>query len=455
MTKPIRTREPMTYVTPDVDVRKEGGFAFRDGDGWRDDSTGKTGRLFKDPYPLSDELFLVAHKPAGPRWDDAKAYGLYWLDGQGRTRLVYQDPELSCWLPYPLKARPVPPVKPSFVDETLVQRGKALCMVKDVYYGLAGVPRGEIKYIRILEQVPRPWAARRPGPGDGYDQQYACITKDTHLGLKVQHGIVPVEADGSAYFEVPADANIFFQVLDDKFMAVQTERTFVNYRPGENRGCVGCHETPTDAVSARPTARVAKAWRRAPSVPAPQPGDTNAGRPLDYAADVQPVWDRRCVSCHSGKHPQGGLNLSGEKTTLFNVSYESLVPERRKGNKGNYDRGLLGPVIGENHPKTGNVEYLPARSLGSHASVLVAMLSGEQLKLADMAQEMRARKLAATHQAVKLTPEELLKVTTWIDTNCQYYGSYWGRRHLRYAGQPDFRPTPTFDQARSMSAPNP
>ena len=444
MTKPIRTREPMTYMTADVDIQAEWGFAFRTPTGWRSDGTGR-GRLFKDPYPLSDDLFLVSHKPAGPRWTEANAYGLYWLDSQGRTRLVYQDPEISCWLPYPLKPRPVPPVKSSVVDAKLAKQGKAVCMVKDVYHGLEGVRRGEIKYIRILEQIPRPWAARRQWAGDEYDQQHVCITKDTHLGLKVQHGVVPVEADGSAYFEVPADANVIFQVLDDKFMAVQTERTFVNYRPGEARGCVGCHEVPSDTISAKPAAGVAQALRRAPSVPGPQPGEKSAGRTLDYAADVQPVWDRHCIACHGGKTPKAGLDLRGEKTKLFNVSYETLVPERRKGF---HDRGLLGPVIGENHPKTGNIEYLPARSLGSHASVLVAMLGNGHVTLANPEQEKRARQLAIVHKELKLAPEELLRVTNWIDTNCQYYGSYWGRRNLRYADLPDFRPTSTFEQAR-------
>ena len=67
------------------------------------------------------------------------------------------------------------------------------------------------------------------------------ITKDTNLGLKVQVGVVPVEADGSAHFVVPADRNIFFQALDENFMEVQRERTYVNYRPGEKRSCIGCH----------------------------------------------------------------------------------------------------------------------------------------------------------------------------------------------------------------------
>jgi hypothetical protein len=136
---------------------------------------------------------------------------------------------------------------------------------------------------------------------------------------------------------------------------------------------------------------------------------------------------------------------------LFNVSYEQLVPERRK--KVRLDRAVLGPVIGENHPKTGNVEYLPARSLGSHASVLVAMLAPRAVRLADPAQAARARKLAEVHRDVKLRPEELLKVTNWVDTNAQFYGTYWGRKNLAHKDHPDFRPRPTFEMATSMTLP--
>ena len=63
-------------------------------------------------------------------------------------------------------------------------------------------------------------------------------------------------------------------------------------------------------------------------------------------------------------------------------------------------------MIGENHPKTGNVEYLPPRSLGSHASVLVAMLSPGNVKLADPAEASRAKKLAEVHREITLRPEE-------------------------------------------------
>jgi hypothetical protein len=449
MNKPIRTREPMTYMTPYTDIRGEGGFEFRDDNGkWYGDGWGR-GPLFRDPYPLSKENFLVSHKPAGSDLNDPKGYGIYLLDEEGGLQLVYRDPDISCWVAYPLKPRKVPPVLSSSRDGKLAAAKLASCVVTDVYHGLEDVPRGTIKHLRVLEQRPRPWSARRYYDGDLYDQQHAVITKDTHLALKVQHGVVPVEDDGSAYFVVPADASIFFQVLDANYMAVQTERTFVNYMPGEVRACIGCHETPQSAVKASNHLGSPLALKRAPSVPGPQPGEKDGHRPLDYAQDVQPVWDKNCVKCHSGAEPKGKLNLSGDMTELFNVSYESLITERRA------EVGLLGLIVGENHPKTGNVEYLPARSLGSHSSVLVAMLSKGKVKLTDPKQAARAAKLAEAHQKINLTPEELLKVTNWVDTNGQYYGSWWGRRNLKYKGMPDFRPLQTFKMATTNINPYP
>ena len=454
MNRNIRTREPMTYMTPYVDIRAEGGFAFCDDgdDNWRRDSKGR-GPLFRDPFPLSDSLFLVSHKLEGPVWTDATAYALYLLDEDGRVDLVHREDDISCFQPVPLRARPVPPVLVPTTDPRLAAKEIATCVVMDVYHGLENVERGAVKHIRVIEQVPRAWSTRRRWGGDAYDQQHVTITKDTHLGLKVQHGVVPVEEDGSAHFVVPSKKNILLQLLDENYMAVQTERTYVNYMPGETRSCVGCHETPDSVGRAMKTSRV-MALARKPSVPGPQIGETSGRRPLHYPTDVQPVLDKHCIGCHSGDKPKAGLNLSGEETALFNVSYESLVPERRNG-KGRRRFELLGPTIGENHPKTGNVHYMPAKSFGSHASVLVAMHSKGKVKLQDKEQAAHATRLAEVHKKVNLAPEELLRISNWVDTNAQYYGSYWGRRNLQYKEHPNYRPVPTFDVAQSHVSPIP
>lgn len=453
MNKPIRTTEPMTSMTPLVDIRAEGGFDFRDSVSadWKHDGRGQGG-LFADPYPLAMDCFLVSHKPAGTgEWKDPVGYGLYMLNDKGEVQLLLRDPQISCWRPIPLVVRPVPPVLSSSLDTNLAKNKQAVCMVQDIYHGLVDVPRGTIKYIRILEQIPRPWAAQLKGMVDHYDQQHIVITKDTHLGLTVQHGVVPVEQDGSAHFIVPAFGNVFFQALDQNYMSVQTERTFVNYMPGETRACIGCHETPESASKTMKVEKGGKntplAFARKPSLPGPQIGETRGQRALHYESDVQPVFDKHCVSCHSGAEPKGGLNLSGEKTRLFNVSYENLVPERRKG-KNNRDRGMLGLIIGENHPKTGNVPYLPAWSLGSHTALLAAIIGAPAAHVKD------ERGLLAKHAAAakKITPEERVKVTNWIDTNAQYYGSWWFRRNKdKFADHPDFRRTPTFEDALRMT----
>jgi len=458
MSKDIRTRAPMTYMTPYVDVQEEPGWHFLDEyDKWQRDGAGY-GPLFKEAFPLSMSEFIVSHKPDGEPFTAPAGYGLYLLDENGKTELIYRDPEISCWNPVVLQERPQPPVLHGTIDETLAAQNLAHCLVMDVYHGMDKIPRGSVKYLRVLEQIPRPWGARRPNFDDEYDQQHAVVSKDAALGLKVQHGVVPVAEDGSASFLVPAEANIYFQALDENFMALQTERTYVNYMPGEIRSCIGCHETPHSVQAEQrgyvnAFGGVPEALWKIPQLPVAQRGEATAQRVLDYAQDVQPVWDRHCLECHSSataEHPdrkvEGNLNLSGEMTRMFNVSYESLVPERRQRVE-IPDRGLLGQVIGENHPKTGNVHYLPAKSLGSHTSVLAALLANRKITLADPAAQVRVEKLRESHRDVHLTDAELLKVTNWIDTNCQYYGSYHGWRNLKYREDPDFRPVQTFEAA--------
>jgi hypothetical protein len=449
MTKPIRTDDPMTYLTPDVKILAEAGWHFADqGDGKMVMDRGGRGPLFRDPWPIDEDRFLVSLKPRGFGSSYApNGYGLYLLDSSGEVQPFYHDPAISAWQPVPLKARRVPPVFPGALDPKLAERNLARCVVTDVYHGLEDTERGTIRHIRVLEQIPRPWSARRFGRGrtDSYDQQYAVVSKDTALGLKVQHGIVPVEDDGSAHFLVPAEANIFFQVLDENYLAVQTERTFVNFMPGEVRSCVGCHETPDDPPP--DTSSTPLALRREPSLPGPQPGETFGRRPLHYPTDVQPVLDRHCVKCHNATDKKGGLDLCDRMTTFFSASYENLLIERRGGRKDRRTPDLV-PTIGENHPKTGNVRYLPARSLGSHNSLLIAMLAPGKVALQGSEERLaRLAKLTKTHAKLRLTPEELLRISNWVDTNAQYYGSYYGRRNLKDKDHPNFRPRPTWKSA--------
>ena len=78
-----------------------------------------------------------------------------------------------------------------------------------------------------------------------------AVSWHSHIWISLLVGIVPVYEDGSAFFTVPADRNIYFQALDEAFMEIQRMRTFVNFEPGEQRSCIGCHEHRRQAPVSR------------------------------------------------------------------------------------------------------------------------------------------------------------------------------------------------------------
>jgi hypothetical protein len=189
------------------------------------------------------------------------------------------------------------------------------------------------------------------------------------------------------------------------------------------------------------------ALKRPPSTPQPQPCDNGqAGQVIHYPTDIQPIFDAKCVKCHGVKEPAGNLKLTGEVTQFYNTSYEELASKE-----------LAGPIIAEftsfRQGDRGNYNgaYLPPRSLGSHASKLIALLT-------DPAQPKNAK----NDHTKLLTAMELMVLSRWVDTNYQFYGSYFGRQHPHWAkadpkdpayDPANFRRKATFDEAIAFLAP--
>jgi len=426
--KKKRSEEALAALTPESVPQGNWGLRQMRNGRWVRDVYGP---WYSDPYPLADpgrdaaagKFFLVSCNPKG-MWNDPAGYGIYLLDVFGNRVPVYRDGGISCWQARPLEPRPRPlavagasrPVgNPAAPQATVV--------VADVYQGLDGVAPGAVKYLRVMEQVARPWSVYFGyQPSDSSPGEMVAISLYTHLSVKVLHGVVPVLPDGSAHFTVPADRNIFLQALDKDFMEVQRMRSFVNFQPGEKRSCVGCHE-PRNRV---PANRRPLALDLPPARPQAQPGDA-APRPLHYPTDVQPIFDRHCVSCHNLKKTDGKLDLSGEMTDLFCRSYENII------HKGlvPYVQEFIGPKP-EGAEGMGYAAATPPYTYSSHQSKLVSVLR-------------------AGHYDAKLSREEFIKLVTWVDANAPYYGSYFGRRNLAFRNQPDFRPVPTLKSALGLS----
>jgi hypothetical protein len=462
-TKNIRSTDAMKYITDDVAAFAHDGFHFKDANGkWYYEKSGKPGRLFRDPYPISVNLFIASMKPAGQAWSEPCGYSLVLLDDSGRETSLLRDPSISLWHAYPLVSRELPPIlSGSPVDSELAAKGLAKCVVTDIYVGMDNVKRGEVKYIRILEQLPRPWAARKKYSGDHHGMSHSAIG-DGLLSPKVQHGIVPVEDDGSAQFLVPAGRAIYFQALDKNFRSIQTERTYVNYVAGETRSCVGCHETPD--MTPPKFAGTPKSMLRQPSIPTPQPTQNSASVVFDFDRQIQPILDKHCVSCHQGEVDKtlkktvdgsqvdvklSSLDLRGTHQGTFSVSYNNLIKLGRSqkllGNRGELNEDAA----------SNRIEYLPPYKTGALSSPLAAMVCGwERTTLDNQTVNSYATKLLTTHKDLNLSEGEKLTITNWLDVNCQYHPSYWGKKNVKYKDATDYRPILTFEEIRNQNAPH-
>jgi len=297
-------RRPIERVTPEVPLPEM--------EGWPREN-------YATPWPISEQLFLVAYAPDPLGWGRPaprpNGYGIYLIDTLGGRELVYRDPKDSCFSPIPLRPRPVPPVLPSTVRH---DTNEGVFIVLDVYQArsdiAAGIRRGTVRELRVIRIYPQ------PTPGRAYSSAVA------HEVVKGIVGGAPVEPDGSVAFRAPADVPLMFQLLDERGMAVMTMRSQVWVRPGEVLGCIGCHEprnTTSSVVGVRPTRVV----RLKPPVGPKYEGG------FSFARTVQPVLDRYCIRCHGLEKTAGDVNLLGTPTTRhytgyemgFNVAYESLI----------------------------------------------------------------------------------------------------------------------------------
>lgn len=325
---------------------------------------------FRDPYPLTDDLFLVARENE-----------LLLLDAGGTTALLYTASGTLVHEPRPVRPRPRPALVPTRRDEA---QATGTLVLADVYRGrsMAGVPRGAIKRLLVLEDLPKP--ANFHGGGS------QPIGHGVTSTLKRVLGTVPVEPDGSAQFVVPALRSLYFAALDEQERSIKQMRSFVTVQPGETVSCVGCHDSrhetpPSAATGLQALTRPASPIAAFPEVPAV----------LDFPRDIQPILDRHCVRCHNHERRDGGVTLTGDRGPVFSHSYYTLLLHWQiKDTRGDPANGS-GRQPGHDPPFT---TY-------SSASPLMA-------------------KLDRRHYDVHLTPLELRTVRLWIDSGAVYAGTY-------------------------------
>jgi hypothetical protein len=328
---------------------------------------------YNTPWPLSEKYFLCVR--AAER-DDTTA--IYLVDIFGNEIMLHAE-EAGCFSPMPLAPSPRPLSIPSRRD---YGNGDGFFYIQNVYQGthMKSIEPGTVKKIRVIEVLSKRGLSESSWEGLGGQNPGVNWTE---FNPKQVLGTVPVETDGSAHFAVPSDRFVYFQLLDENDMMVQSMRSGTSVHSGERLACVGCHESRSSASPSSGRELATLASMRVPSKLSPWYGPP---RPFSYQNEIQPVLDKHCIQCHDfGKEGAKKIVLAGDTNSTFNVSYMELWRQRLVGGIG-----------------AGPAGHLPPRSWGSSASPLI-------------------RQLREGHQNVKLDAESMNRLITWTDLNGPYY----------------------------------
>ncbi len=422
----VNEQDAIRNITPDIPIQKvdEGS-----GNDWPI-------QIYSGPYPLDSERFLVSAK--GPI-----LVRTFELDEKNRapksvaTLLPQPSDGMQYFCATPIRARTVPPV---LFSEVLgeSQPSWSTIVLQDVYEGLGPeVRRGEVAAVRIVREMQK--SVRIEPHLRSFGFQFPTISCGATYAGKMVLGDVPVAQDGSAYFKVgtgvtkeakgygddmprkepgdvpelrPSTGPIYFIALDKEGRAIQRMRSFTHLMPGEKQTCVGCHDSRTstppsstrlaDRTGAEPVAPVLPDWADATAV---EPERAVFSPGFDYVRTVQPVWNRYCVDCHNAKESPNGIDLTGDYTEYFNVSYDVLASENQ-GPGGSPYVSWIPTYNGQEQ----NILKIKPKEWGSYASPLVELIrSGHPDENGQKRFEM--------------PDEDRRKVYAWIDLNVPYYAS--------------------------------
>ncbi|MCP4309926.1 MAG: hypothetical protein GY790_01565 [Bacteroidetes bacterium] len=382
---------------------------------------------YVNPFPLDNTCYLVSR-------DGTIELRTY--DNTMITEMVagLGSDSLGFYSPQPVrkrkKERLMSSTLPPGQDNSLEQEGEwAEIQMMDVYNGLPEtIKRGSIKKLAIVQEMEKPLGISPDLRAFGF--QFPVVSAGATYAPKKVWGFARVEEDGSARFKVPARQPIYFLPLDEKGMAVQRMRTFTHLMPGETQGCIGCHADRNYVVKVNSNRPMAMA-HEAEQLEEPEWGVSG----FNYTRQVQPVLDKYCISCHGRNDPAAGLELTGDKTDFFNISYENLV--RRGTPAENFMMGGTSAAFNNKYTswiptyngQEANILRIEPGEWGARASLLTTIIDSG---CADENGKSR----------VDLSDNEKLNLYMWMDLNVPYYGgsnsNYQANRGCRQQIPPGF-----------------
>lgn len=297
---------------------------------------------YRNPLPLGDGRLIVswANGDVNDRSELANVapdFGIYLLDpSSGERTLVFDRPGIWDLYAMPVQRRDEPPVIAPVVDGRYDDSGPiepavigsidvTVTSLEENVRGAQfdGTPLGDALHeavaVRIIE---------------GFSSEIGAVGQ---FGLTMHEGAAilgetPIYGDGSWRAQVPAYLPYHLQPIDRYGLSIRNQMLWIQAMPGETRNCGGCHESRSETVLPR-MGQTTLAQQTFPD------GDPSTNIPiaerveLPWAnaasrANVQDVFDRACVSCHSGGDgdPYAGRFYTVDVTTMAGEMLTYEIP---------------------------------------------------------------------------------------------------------------------------------
>ena len=272
---------------------------------------------YREPNVLPDGRLLVSWAD-GPVNDVNEQsvtppdFGIYVFDPKtGKNQLVYNDRSKWDLGATPIAVRPEPPVigdAQTSQDSTIPARiGSVDVSITSLNETVNGAQFNNVALRDALKQ------ATKVRILEGFSSEAAKGV--TLFGLTMHEGAAilgeaPVNADGSWLADIPAYIPFHLQPLDKFGLAIRSQGLWIQAEPGENRRCVGCHESRVGIgvprLGQNPTVAEQKC---APGSKDPQ---CNYQIPIDQRVEypwnandtqgkpfIQDILTKKCASCHN------------------------------------------------------------------------------------------------------------------------------------------------------------
>jgi hypothetical protein len=187
-------------------------------------------------------------------------------------------------------------------------------------------------------------------------------------------------------------------------------RTFTHFMPGEKQSCIGCHANRNESIasSKRPMNGQVPQELRPPAW---------GVKGFGYREVVQPVLDRHCVECHNARDETNKIDLGGDMTDFFNVSYETLARAGTWGER----QFMEGGIAAENAGRNPYTSWIPTINGTEHSILMITPKTwgSPASKLADLV--ISGHPDASGKPRVRMDAASQQRIMAWIDLNVPYY----------------------------------